>query len=169
MPVLQPPPFRVYLMRHARAAWPAPGGRDFDRPLDNAGYAEAELIADQAADKGFTPDVVLSSTALRCRETAQAVRRAFNDTFEVSYVDEMYNAEAALYLALISAQTMSQSVMLVGHNPAMEAALETFIGQQKMAALLPMGFPTAGLAVLDAKSEQYASGVTWTLSEFLAP
>jgi len=47
---------------------------------------------------------VLSSTALRCRETAQAVRRAFNDTFEVSYVDEMYNAEAALYLALISAR-----------------------------------------------------------------
>lgn len=169
MPVLQPPPFRIYLMRHARAALPAPGGRDFERPLDNTGYAEAELIADRAADKRFAPDVVFSSTALRCRETAQAVRRAFNDTFEVTYVDEMYNAEPAIYLSLLSAQTQARSVMLVGHNPAMEAVTEALIGQQKMAALLPSGFPTAGLAVLDAEPQAQANGTGWTLSEFLSP
>lgn len=169
MPVLQPPPFRIYLMRHARAAWPAPGGRDFDRPLDNAGYAEAELIADRAADKGFAPDLVFSSTALRCRETAQAVRRAFNDTFDITYVDEMYNAEAGIYLGLLAAQTQCRSVMLVGHNPAMEAVTEAFVGQQKMAALLPSGFPTAGLAVLDAQPEGASNGTGWALSEFLSP
>ncbi len=169
MPVLQPPPFRVYLLRHARAALAAPGERDFDRRLDDAGYAEAEIIADRAADKGYAPDVVLSSTALRCRETAEAVRRAFNDTFEITYVDEMYNAEASVYLALIAAQTASRSVMLVGHNPTMDAVAEAFIGQQAMASLLPSGFPTAGFAVLDAQDAPGTNGAGWQLSEFLHP
>lgn len=161
-------PSRVYLLRHAHAAWAGPGQRDFDRALDDAGYAEAEVIADRAADKGYLPDIVISSTAQRCRETAQAVRRAFNDRFEVHYVDEMYNAEPDTYLALISAQTSSRSVMLVGHNPTIEAVVEALIGRKQMEALLPSGFPTAGLAVFDAEPAP-ADESKWRLSAFLSP
>ncbi|KQO81279.1 histidine phosphatase family protein [Rhizobium sp. Leaf262] len=164
-----PLPSRVYLLRHAHAAWAGPGERDFDRPLDDAGYAEAEVVADRAADAGYLPDVVISSTALRCRQTAQAVRRAFNDRFDVDYVDEMYNAEVDTYLALISAQSASRSVMLVGHNPTIEAVAEAMIGKTQIEAHLPSGFPTAGLAVLDAQPSPDGDGVDWRLTAFLSP
>lgn len=46
-------------------------------------------------------------------------------------------------------KTDAGSVMLVGHNPTMEATLEAMIGEDLLHAAPPSGFPTAGLAVLD--------------------
>ncbi|MBB3947849.1 phosphohistidine phosphatase [Rhizobium skierniewicense] len=169
MSVLQSPPFRLYLLRHAHAAWASPGEHDFDRRLDSKGYAEAEMIGEKIATKGLVPDVVLSSTAVRCRETAQAIRRAFNDAFEISYVDEMYNAQAEIYLALMSGQASAKSVMLVGHNPTIEAVAEALLGHQRMEQALPNGFPTAGLAVLDAVLDDKTGVPQWELQDFLAP
>ncbi|XUY28161.1 SixA phosphatase family protein [Agrobacterium sp. rho-8.1] len=169
MPVLQSPPFRLYLLRHAHAAWASPGEHDFDRRLDSKGYAEAELISERIATKGYRPDVILSSTAARCRETAQAVRRAFNDAFEIAYVDEMYNAQAEIYLALISAQTSAKSVMLVGHNPTIESVAEAVLGKQQMDDAIPNGFPTAGFAVLDAINGDASDLAKWQMREFLTP
>lgn len=169
MPQPSPLPSRVYLLRHANARWATPGERDFDRPLDDRGYSEAEIIADRAADLGFEPDIVISSTARRCRETAQSIRRAFNETVEIMFVDEMYNADAETYLALISAQRESRSVMLVGHNPTMEAVVEKLIGHSQMEAQMPSGFPTAGLAVLDAEPVSGEDGTRWRLVAVLSP
>jgi phosphohistidine phosphatase len=149
MTAVLPPPSRIYLLRHAEAAWAAPGQRDFDRPLNEKGYADAEIVADKAADRGYRPDLVLSSTALRCRDTAYAVHRAMGATVDISFVDELYNASPAIYLEIIDAQQAVSSVMLVGHNPTMEQTLEALIGHNALSQALPTGFPTAGLAVLD--------------------
>ncbi|RUZ11954.1 histidine phosphatase family protein, partial [Mesorhizobium sp. M7A.F.Ca.US.007.01.2.1] len=35
---------RLYLLRHAKAGWALPGMRDFDRPLDASGRADAEMM-----------------------------------------------------------------------------------------------------------------------------
>ncbi|WP_454700653.1 SixA phosphatase family protein [Agrobacterium burrii] len=162
-------PKRVYLLRHAKAAWAAPGERDFDRGLNEAGFAEAEIIADLAADRRYRPDVLLSSTAARCRQTTQAWQRVFNEGIEIAYVDEMYNARSETYLSLIAAQTDAGSVMLVGHNPTMEATLEAMIGEDMLHAALPSGFPTAGLAVLDYDGSGANGEDRWRLVDFLSP
>lgn len=161
-------PKRVYLLRHAKAAWAAPGERDFDRGLNEAGFAEAEIIADLAADRHYRPDMLLSSTAARCRQTTQAWQRAFNEGIDIGYVDEMYNARSETYL-LIAAQTDVQSVMLVGHNPTMEATLEAMIGEDLLHAALPSGFPTSGLAVLDHDDGVGNGRNRWRLVDFLSP
>lgn len=161
-------PIRVYLLRHAKAAWATPGERDFDRELNEAGFAEAEIVADLAADRRYRPDVLLSSTAARCRQTTQAWQRAFNEGLDVTYIDEMYNARSETYLSLIAAQPGARSVMLVGHNPTMEATLEAMIGEDLLHSALPSGFPTAGLAVLDHDGNESAEG-GWRLVDFLAP
>ncbi|NKK18795.1 SixA phosphatase family protein [Rhizobium leguminosarum] len=162
MTVPLPPPNRIYLLRHANAAQAEPGQRDFDRPLNENGFGDAEIIADKAADKGYRPDLLISSTALRCRGTADAVYRAMGLTLEVRYVDALYNATVDNYLEIIDAQEEA-AVMLVGHNPTMEQALETLIGHDAMVSALPGGFPTAGLAVLDFD----ASATVWHLTDFL--
>ncbi|WP_244405477.1 MULTISPECIES: histidine phosphatase family protein [Agrobacterium] len=156
-------------MRHAKAAWAAPGERDFDRGLNEAGFAEAEVIADLAADRRYRPEVLLSSTAVRCRQTTEAWQRAFNEGIDIFYVDEMYNARSETYLSLVAAQTEAQSVMLVGHNPTMEATLEAMIGEDLLHAALPSGFPTSGLAVLDRDGGAANGRDRWRLVDFLAP
>lgn len=162
MTVPLPPPNRIYLLRHAKAALADPGQRDFDRPLNEKGYGDAEIIADKAADKGYRPDLLISSTALRCRETADAVYRAMGLTLEVRYVDALYNATVDNYLEIVDAQDEA-AVMLVGHNPTIEQALEALIGHEAMMSALPGGFPTSGLAVIDFD----ASTTTWRLTDFL--
>jgi phosphohistidine phosphatase len=167
MTIILPPPFRIYLLRHAEAAAAQSGGRDFDRPLNDNGFAEAEIVADKAADKGYRPELVISSTAARCRQTAEAIRRTVDPSVEFRYVDEIYNGTRETYLALLAAQTMVKSVMLIGHNPNILQALEALIGRNKLAKALPKGFPTGGLAVLDPLKDPGEKGRSWVLADFV--
>ncbi|AYG68201.1 MULTISPECIES: histidine phosphatase family protein [unclassified Rhizobium] len=161
MTSISPPPSRIYLLRHAQAQQAAPGQKDFDRPLSDNGYAAAEIVADEAADKGYRPDLIISSTALRCRQTAEAMRRVVTPSTEFRFVEAIYNGTLEIYLSLIAAQTDQDSVMLVAHNPIIEQTLASLIGREAVAGALPRGFPTAGLAVVDST----ASG--WSLTDFV--
>ncbi|WFR96976.1 SixA phosphatase family protein [Rhizobium tumorigenes] len=162
-----PPPSRIYLLRHAEAAQAQPGERDFDRALNDNGFAQAEIVADKAADKGYRPDLVVASTALRCRQTTDAFKRAIGATTEVQYVDGLYDASQETYLDILSAQTGGDSIMLVGHNPIISQVLEALIGHDAMQKSLPGGFPTAGFAVLDSIQSPDGSTATWILSDFI--
>jgi len=161
MTSVSPPPSRIYLLRHAEARQAAPGQKDFDRPLSDNGYAAAEIVADKAADKGYKPDLIISSTALRCRQTAAAMRSVVAPSTELRFADALYNGSPKIYLSLISEQTDRDSVMLVAHNPIIELTLASLIGREAFADALPHGFPTAGLAVIDATP----SG--WVLTDFI--
>ncbi|OHV81128.1 histidine phosphatase family protein [Rhizobium sp. LCM 4573] len=167
MLTIDPPPFRIYLLRHAKSGWAKPDERDFDRTLDDQGYVEAEIVADIAADRNYRPDIVICSTAVRCRQTADAIRRAMDETLEMVFVDELYNAPLATYLALLAAQEEKQSVMLVGHNPTIEEALEALVGADHMVAAIPGGFPTAGLAVIDHRGVTSGAETGWVITDFI--
>ncbi len=164
--MIEPEPFRIYLMRHAQAASATPGGRDFDRVLDNRGYAQAEMVADRAADLGYVPDCLISSTAERCRQTAEIVRRAVGETLEIQFIDELYNGTPDLYATIIAGQRPARSVMLIGHNPSIDLLLEGLIGKAERRAAMPGGYPTAGLAVLDYSAQAETGG--WTLTNLLS-
>lgn len=151
-------------MRHAKAAGALPGEQDFDRNLDDHGFAEAELVATKAADLGYRPDMIISSTAARCRQTTEAVRRAIAESIEPVFVDQLYNGTLGTYLAILDNQKTMPSIMLVGHNPTMEELLEALIGDHRTTRAIPGGFPTAGLAVLDHGE---GSDAGWSLQEFL--
>jgi phosphohistidine phosphatase len=164
--ILQPPS-RIYLLRHAEAAQAQPGERDFDRALNDNGFSQAEIVADKAADKGYRPDLVIASTALRCRQTTDAFKRAIGATTEVQYVDGLYDGAQSTYLEILSSQVGDASIMLVGHNPIISQVLETLIGHGAMQKSLPGGFPTAGFAVLDAQQGDDDAPTIWVLSDFI--
>ncbi|MCF3642414.1 histidine phosphatase family protein [Rhizobium sp. TRM95111] len=152
MPATEKPAFRLFLLRHARAAWAQPGGNDFDRPLDDEGYAEAEAIAEEMADQGYRPELVLSSTAVRCRETAEPLRRTLGEELDLNYVDSLYSGPTSSYAEIAFAPRVSASVMLVGHNPMVEEFFHRILGTSIAETAAPFGYPTAGLAVLDFDS-----------------
>lgn len=154
-------PKRIYLLRHAKSGWAEPGGRDFDRSLSDAGFAEAELLAETAADRNYRPDLVIASTAKRCRQTADALKRVFSGLVDFRYVDELYNAPAETYLEILTSTPDVPALMLVGHNPAIEEVFANLCGSDVVARTVPEGYPTAGLAVIDAAEE------SWRLHDFL--
>ncbi|WP_377289285.1 SixA phosphatase family protein [Rhizobium sp. SG2393] len=170
MPSTEASPFRLYLLRHAQAGWATPGQKDFDRTLDDTGYAQAELVADRAADRGFRPDRIISSTAVRCRETTEAFRRVLGEETDIQYTDELYAAGAEAYRNIAAAQDDVASLMLVGHNPMIEELLRALVGDDAAALRIPLGYPPAGLAVVefDAHRALTAPGLA-TLTQWLSP
>ena len=163
MTLLASSPQRIYLLRHAKSGWARPGERDFDRRLDDAGLVEAQQVADAAARRGYRPSVVLSSSAVRCRQTAEALRRSIDGETEFRFLDELYNAPADTYVDLLEKSRDVDSVMLVGHNPAIEELFATLAGMDAVSRAIPEGYPTSGLAVLDHK----AGDDEWILTDFI--
>ncbi len=149
MPLAAPQTFRLYIMRHAQAGWTLPGQKDFDRTLDDTGYAQAEIIADLAADRGYRPDKVLCSTARRCRETAEALRRAMGEELDIEFSDALYAGPSSIYTDFVEAWQEEQALMLVGHNPMIEELVRALLGENGTATVIPTGYPCAGLAVID--------------------
>jgi phosphohistidine phosphatase len=150
MPAASAPVFRLYLLRHAKAAWALPGQKDFDRTLDDTGFADAEILADMAADQGLRPDLVLCSTAVRCRQTSDALRRAMTEDLDIRYVDGLYAGGANVYRDIIGSQDPSLSaIMVVGHNPVIEEILREILNEEAAMKAVPAGYPPGALAAID--------------------
>lgn len=143
---------RLYLLRHAVAAWPQPGMRDFDRPLEPNGLEDARRLGGVMADRRFLPDRVLCSTALRARQTwGELAKGLGDDPDRATYLDELYHSDIGTYSELITEGAGNGSLLVVGHNPMMEDVALAFSaeGEQDAKRALRAGFAACGLAIID--------------------
>lgn len=138
--------FRLFLLRHANAAWPEPGGRDFDRGLDRKGQADIRDVAIRAYAAGYLPEKIIASPARRCRETAQAVIDVFGP-MAIVFDDALYDQGPDAYFRAIEGASQGANLMVVGHNPMIEALAAQLLAEQP--GELAFGYPTAGMLVLD--------------------
>lgn len=109
---------RLVLVRHAKSDWGDPSLDDHDRPLNDRGRRDAPRMARQLAETGFRPEVILSSTAVRARTTAEAFAAELG--VPVTLEPELYGAPARTLLAAAAA-TGARSVLVVAHDPGMSA------------------------------------------------
>ena len=135
------------LVRHAHAEWPNYSGKDFDRPLTARGEEDALATAREIVTAGVRPDLLLSSTARRARETAQILAREIGLTAgAVRFSDRLYNASAsALEAATQDAAGRSRHIMLVAHNPGISDFARRLSGDTTLALLPPAGWVTGRL------------------------
>jgi len=162
---------RLYLLRHAKAGWALPGMRDFDRPLDASGRADAEIMGTAMRARGYVPDLTLCSNARRAKETLEGLAGQ-TDTGKVLFLDTLYSEDAAGYLRLIREHGGPGSLLVIGHNPMTEdlAMAVSGDGDETARALLNHGFPTSGLAVVRFLDElAKASQEAGYLEAFLTP
>ena len=109
----------LYIARHAKSAWDNPGVPDHDRPLMEKGINKTKLVAGFLSEKNVKPDLIISSSALRARQTAELIAE------EIGYPEQEIKIESKIYGAdeddlfdiLFSLPNDINSVMLVGHNP----------------------------------------------------
>jgi phosphohistidine phosphatase len=126
--------------------------RDFDRPLDATGKADAEAMGAAMRACGYAPDLVLCSSAKRARETLDGLlRHSAIDHRRVSHLDALYTEDAQGYLTIIHEYGQkTASMMIIGHNPMMEdlAMAISGDGEDQARGAMIGGFPTSGLAVI---------------------
>jgi phosphohistidine phosphatase len=142
---------RLFLLRHARAAWASPGMSDFDRPLDEHGRADARAMGAALAAQGFMPRRTLCSKAARAAETWELVAPAYAEPVETLPEAGLYSADAPALLDIVAAQQITGDLLVVGHNPTLEDVAAAFAdtGDEDARHDLESGFPTCGFAVIE--------------------
>ena len=82
----------LLIMRHAKSSWKHPTLSDFERPLNKRGKRAAPLMGSRIKSQGLRPGAIISSSAVRARETAEAVTTAGGFNAEPQFLDNLYHA-----------------------------------------------------------------------------
>jgi len=146
---------QLFVLRHAKSSWDDPGLDDHERPLAPRGRRAAKLLAEHVRHAGIAPSQVLCSSSRRTRETLEGVSPAGEALIE----DELYGASCDQLLErLRGVPAGTESVMVIGHNPAMQMLVLRLAGRNgARTEQVPAGvdldelrrkFPTGALASL---------------------
>lgn len=115
----------LLLMRHAKSSWKQEDLPDHERPLNKRGKKDAPMMGKLIHDKELVPQLILSSSALRSRLTADALVESIDFKGPVEYLDDFYMAEPMAYLARLRALPDDlERVMIIGHNPGLEGLVQ---------------------------------------------
>jgi len=114
---------RLFLVRHANAEQDS-DVRDFERPLSRKGRNEAEEMAKRFLERGLSPDLILTSAAVRTRETADTFARILSVPARLLQAeDSLYLADGDHILAAIrGVGPRVANLLVIGHNPGISAA-----------------------------------------------
>ncbi len=137
---------RLHLLRHAKSDWSDPSLADHDRPLNRRGKRTRKVIARHVA--GWSVDLVMCSTAVRARASAKPVIDALGCA--VRYERALYTACGRELLEVVRALPNDvHTVMIIGHNPSLEALTTTLCGSSPR-------YPAGALATIEFTIDQWA-------------
>ena len=139
----------LYLLRHAKSSWEDPTLADRDRPLAPRGRRASKAIAEYLRKQRSAPRLVLCSSSERTRETLKRISPGLRDAVEVRIEERLYTASASgLLERLHEVDVRVDSVMLIGHYPALQELALSLAGGGVELGRLTKKFPTAALATL---------------------
>ena len=146
---------RLHLLRHAKSSADE-GGDDLARPLSQRGRAAARRVGQTLPAALGRIDLVLCSTALRTRETAELALAGFAPLPHIAFEEGLYLAgRNALLRRLRALDEAVGAVMVIGHNPGLhDLALALSPADSPSGRALGAGkFPTGARAsfALDGK------------------
>jgi len=130
----------LYLLRHADAEPGRSYDDDRDRPLTEEGYHDAGRLGQLLAATDQLPDGIVTSPAVRARQTAEALSERGQWQVEVPLRSShaLYQAQPAEVLEEIQALSDERrAVLLVGHEPAWSTAVSQLLGSANVS--LPPG------------------------------
>ena len=103
------------IMRHATAGLMS--DRDHTRPLTPEGLDEARRVGAQMVERAEVPDRIFASTALRCRQTRDALCAGLGLEVETEFEGALYNASAERILDSLACLDEPRSLLVLAHNP----------------------------------------------------
>jgi phosphohistidine phosphatase len=135
----------LHILRHAKAQPDAPNG-DRARELTGRGRRNAAAIGAHVHTLVGRPDAIVTSDAVRARQTAELVAEAAGFDSPLTLEPDIYGADVATLIQIVrDLPDESDCVVLVGHNPGLEELTAALADSDAAAVHLP----TAGLAHLE--------------------
>ncbi len=155
----------LYILRHAKSSWDDHSLADFERPLNSRGLKAAPFVGSLMKERGFSPTAIVSSPAMRAKQTAELVREATGIENDIVFNEHIYEASVGTLVSIIS--DLDNEVvfaMLVGHNPGAEGLVYYLTGE-----VAPM--PTAALVVIELNIDSWTKldGGSGKLKQVIRP
>ncbi len=123
---------KLLLLRHAKSSWGDSSLADFDRPLNVRGERAAPLIGRMLSQHDLNPDAIISSPALRAKQTTRLVVVEAQASAIVQYDERIYEASVGTLQEIIYELPGNvNAALLVGHNPGMENLLYQLTGEMR--------------------------------------
>jgi phosphohistidine phosphatase len=145
------PTKQLFVLRHAKSSWRDPGVDDHERPLAPRGQRTVKLLAQHIRDSGMSPDLVLCSSSRRTLETLEGAAPGGETLIE----PDLYSASASEIIERLEhVPEEVESVMVIGHNPALQTLVLRLAGrnpgtaEESYLAEVQRKFPTGALATL---------------------
>ena len=109
----------LILIRHAKSSWANPAQSDFDRPLNDRGKLEAPEMGHLLKKLNIKPDVIISSTAKRTRQTAKRIADEVDyDTDDIKWEEKLYHCIPSVFEEVIySIGDKIKTACIIAHNP----------------------------------------------------
>ena len=142
----------VYFVRHAKSSWENPTLADIDRPLNKRGLRDAPFMGKLLRKKGVSPDMIISSPAVRAYTTAGYFAEALGIDKEDIVVDpRIYHAYTDDMIDILQELPVEiGTVLIFGHNPTYTSVANQF-------AVEPIdNVPTCGIFRIDAGIDSWA-------------
>jgi phosphohistidine phosphatase len=135
---------QLLIMRHAKSDWDSEYGSDRDRPLAPRGVKAAKLMGRFLAQTGRTPELVISSTAVRAQTTAELAAESGDWDCEIEMESALYGTHPLALIELLAERAeLPERVMVVGHEPTWSGLVSAIAGGGRVR------MPTAAVACID--------------------
>lgn len=160
---------RLILTRHAKSSWDDPLTPDHDRPLNERGKMAAADLGQWLASRGYVPDEVFCSDALRTRKTFSGIAPALPGAPTLELKPSLYHAGPDVMLAVLR-HAKSETVMMIGHNPGIAEFAARLVTRAPINPEFAR-YPTGATLVVDFmiddwKDVNYGTGATL---DFIVP
>lgn len=117
---------RLLLIRHAKSDWGNASIRDFDRPLNKRGHANAPEMAQRMVKQHIYPDLIVSSPALRAFTTAKYFAKEWEIAENnIQTNKNIYEAGVKSLLNVVNLlDNQYNTIAIFGHNPGLTDFVE---------------------------------------------
>jgi phosphohistidine phosphatase len=141
----------LYIVRHAKSDKDNDKLEDIDRPLNARGYPDAHAMASKLNDTRKTPELIISSPAIRALSTALIFARKFKyDTKKILLEDSLYETGKSEYIKVISeVDPAISSVMIFGHNSTITSLVNS------LTEPFTDNVPTCGVTAISFNTEAW--------------
>lgn len=139
---------RIYIIRHAKAEPKKQNNKDFQRNLNDKGKEDIKLITKALKQRDIKPDIVISSSANRCKESIKELCLELKFKNKIKFDDNLYMCDINYVLNLIkSIDFKFKDVFLMLHNPVATELCEYLTG------CFVANLPTSSIFCMDIECE----------------
>jgi len=148
----------LYLIRHAKSSWSVPDLSDIERDLSKRGFKDINTIGSYLSLKSISPDIILSSCALRAAQTSDLIAQKIQSSAPIHYLSEFYLASPESMKEIIMVQEAAiDNMFVVGHNPQL-TELANILTDEHIAKLPTLGVVAIGFDIQEWSELEDAKG-----------